>query len=270
MALKAVVENLDDVPSQYRDLYTEKNGKWEITGIEGIRTVEDVNRIQAGLVKEREEHKRTKEKFAAFADLDINEVRAKLDRIPELEAAAAGKLDDNKLNEMVEHRLRSKTAPLEREIGQLKTQVAEKDKLIANHEQEKRQNKIADAVTKAARKAGVADSAVEDAILLAERVFEVDDSGAVVVKDNVGVTPGIDPNAWFSEMESKRPHWWGASGGGGSRGGRPPTTEKNPFSHEHWNLTEQGKLVSTDRVKAERLATQAGTKIGGQRPAAKK
>jgi hypothetical protein len=117
------------------------------------------------------------------------------------------------------------------------------------------------------------DTAIDDAVILAERQLEVLDDGNVVTKDKVGVTPGLDPLAWLQEMQSKRPHWWAPSqggGAGGNRGGGNDFTGPNPFSNEHWNMTAQGKLVMTDPKKAEKMATAAGTSIGGMRPKAAK
>lgn len=133
---------------------------------------------------------------------------------------------------------------------------------------------IADAVRSAVGKSkGFQSSAVEDAITLAERVLEIDDSGNVVTKDGVGVTPGVGADVWLTEIQSKRPHWWGETIGGGAsgnRGGASGYGGNNPWSHDHWNLTEQGRILTTDRKKAEQLAKSAGTSIGGKRPAPKK
>ena len=267
--LKAIVPNLDDVPGEYHSLYTQKNGQYEITGIEGIRTQADVDRLNTSLVKERNDHKETKTKFAPFAELDINEVRAKLDRIPELEAAAAGKIDEHKINEMVENRLKSRTAPLEREILKMTGQLKEADKTIDEFKGKERSRTISGEVTAAARKAGLQDTAIEDAVLLAERMFEINDAGLVVVKDNVGATPGIDATTWFTEMQPKRPHWWGPTSGGGAGGGNGGKGfGNNPFAHDTWNMTEQGKLIKENRTRAENMAKAAGTSIGGPRPKA--
>jgi hypothetical protein len=85
------------------------------------------------------------------------------------------------------------------------------------------------------------------------------------------VIAGIEPEAWLTDLQTKRAHWWGPSSGGGAGGNRGGVdTSNNPFSHEHWNMTEQGKLVRENRAKAEQLAKLAGTTIGGQKPAAKK
>ena len=42
MALQATHDKLDDIPEAYRDLYTERDGKYELTGIAGIKTAADV------------------------------------------------------------------------------------------------------------------------------------------------------------------------------------------------------------------------------------
>lgn len=267
MTLKAVVDSLDNVPAQFHELYTERNGKFEINAIEGLKTQADVDRLQTSLVKERTDHKATKEKFQPFADLDIHDLQAKLDRIPELEAAAAGKLDEGKISEMVEARLKGRVAPIERELTNAKKDLQVKDEIISGFTAKERTRAISSAISTAARKAGIQDTAIEDAIILGERIFDVDDAGAVVVKDNVGYTPGIDPNTWFSELQPKRPHWWGESRGGGASGtGGSKGSANNPFSHEHWNMTEQGNLVKSNPTQAANLAKSAGTTVGGPRP----
>jgi hypothetical protein len=272
MALKAVVEKLDDVPEAFRELYAQRGDKFEIVGIEGMKTQADVDRLTTALTKERTDHKQTREKFAPFADMNIEEVHAKLDRIPELEAAAAGKLDEKKLNELVEARLVTKVAPLNRELETLRKTVGEKDITIQNYTAKEKRNAISAAVTAAARKAGLQDTAIDDAVLLAERVFELGDDGqTVTAKDGVGCTPGIDPVVWFSEMQTKRPHWWGPSKGGGAGGGSGNSGPGlNPWSHANWNMTEQARIYKESPARADQLAKSAGTTIGGQKPAASK
>lgn len=271
MALQAQYDTLDEVPEAHRELFTERNGRYEFTGVEGLKTQADIDRLSTGLTKERDAHKATKAQIAAWQALgaDPHEIQAKLDRIAELEAAAEGKLDDGKLNQIVEGRIKSKTAPLERERETLRQQIAERDEKIATYEARERQRSIHDAVRQAAVKHKLLDTAVEDALYLAERMFEVDEEGRVVTRDNVGVTPGIEAHVWLTEMQSKRPHWWGPSTGGGARpgngGGQP---NGNPFSATGWNLTAQGQLLRENPDRAHQMAKAAGTTVGGPRPAA--
>lgn len=279
MALKAVVEKLEDLDEALRTEYKETidpttKAKIYVLDIEGAQALPDIVRLTTSLTKERNEHKATKTKFAPFSALgDPTEVQAKLDRIPELEAAAEGKLDDTKINGIVETRIKAKLAPIERERDQLRVQVGERDNTIKEYTAKEKTRMVSGAVGKAAREAKVVDSAVEDIELLGDRVFEVLEDGNVVTKDGVGVTPGLSPKAWLEDMQSKRPHWWGTSMGGGAAGNRNGAnggSGPNPFSAEHWNMTEQGNMVRADRAKAERMAKQAGTTIGGGKPAPKK
>ena len=271
MTLKALVDSLDGIDTHFHELYTQKGDKYELTGVEGFRTQADVDRLNQALVKERNDHKETKGKFAPFAAFDPADVQAKLDRFEELELAAAGKLDENKINSIVESRLKQKISPIERERDLYRSQVAEKDGLLGQFQAERTQRSIFDKVREAATGAKILPEALEDALVLAERVFEVAEDGRVVTKDNVGVTPGIDASVWFTELQTKKPHWWGPSAGGGARGnGTPGAGGNNPFTAEHWNMTEQGKILTSNPARAEQLAKSAGTTVGGPKPAPRK
>lgn len=270
MALKAILDTLEGIDTHFHELYTERNGKFELTGIEGVKTQADVDRLQTALTKERNDHKVVKDKFAPLANYDITEVLGKLDRFSELEEAARGKLDDTKIEELVGKRIGSKLGPVERERDTYKTQLAEASSRIQQYEARETQRTIFDKIREAATSAKILPEAMEDALLLAERVFEVTEEGRVVTKDNVGVTPGIEASVWFNELQTKRPHWWGPSIGGGAGGSKTPGSGNNPWTAEHWNLTEQGKVLTTNRSRAEQLAKSAGTSIGGPKPAAGK
>lgn len=264
--LKLRYEKKEDIPAEYLALFTEKDGAWVLTQIEGIKTQADVNAVQEGLRKERDDHKDTKRKLTAFGDLNPEEVHAKLDRIDELEAAAGDKLDDTKINEMVESRIKTKVAPLERTIAALETESVEKDGVILGYQQKDTKRIIHDYIRKAATASKMRETAVDDALLYGEHIFEVNEQGIAVAKDKVGVTPGITADVWLSEIQQSRLHWWPESEGVGSRGGDGGGGGLNPWTDESWNMTKQGAIYNTDSTKAEQLAKSAGTTIGGPRP----
>lgn len=271
MGLKAIVDNLDDVEEKYQDLYTQKGDKYELTGVEGMKTQADIDRLQSALTKERADHKIVRERIGLLGERKIEDVLEQLDRIPELEAAANGKLDDKQIEQLVEGRIRTKLAPIERERDTLRGQLGEKDKLIEGYSVKERTRAIHDAVRAAAATAKVLPEALEDALMLAERVFEVTEDGKVTTRDNVGVTPGVEASVWFTDLQAKRPHWWGPSAGGGAGGNRGGAGGgANPWSADGWNMTEQGRVLKENRSRAEQLAKAAGTSIGGPRPAPRK
>ncbi len=280
MKLNTLYDSVDDIPEtieDFRSLFTEKGGKFELTGIAGIQTAANVERLQGGLTKERLDHKATKEKLSVWGDLDHTDVVAKLDRFPDLEAAASGKLDEAAIEEIVSKRvegtLRSKLSPLERENKKLATVNQELTVANADFAQANTQRRVHDSVRKALTTAKVIPEAHEDALLLADRIFEITEEGAVVTRDQVGVAPGLDPAGWLTEIQEKRPHWWPASAGGGARGSGTGGnfSGKNPWSSENWNMTEQARIYrDKGQEYAGKMAVAAGTTIGGGRPAAKR
>lgn len=273
-ALKSVVESLDDIPEAIHGEYVQQGDKY-VLQVEGMKPQSEFDRVQGALTKERTEHGALKSRITTtLGDRKFEDVAAQLDRIPELEAAAEGKLDDDKINSIVEGRVKTRLAPVERERDQLKVKVGELEGTVGSLQTREKTRTIHDAIRTAAKAARVTDEAIDDAIMLGERIFEVrEDDGKVVVKENVGYTPGIEPSVLFSDLASKKPHWFGASAGGGAGGQRDNfKSGSNPWSHAGWNLTEQGRIMNSDPSKAEQLAKAAGHKDAAtaRRPAAPK
>jgi hypothetical protein len=271
MAFKMVLDSLDGLAAEVAAEYVEKDGKYVIQ-VEGMKTEEDVRKVQNSLTAARTEANTLKQRLSLLGDRKVEDVVAQLDRIPELEAAAKGKLDDAAIDQIVETRIKSKLAPVERERDTLKTQLAEKDQVIGQFTEKEKVRKIHKQVREAAKTAGILDEAVEDALLLADRTFELTEDGLAVVKEGTSFGAGLQPKDWLSDLQTKRPHWWGESSGGGAGGNRQGggAGGKNPFTAENWNMTEQGKIYNENPTRAETLAKAAGTTVGGPKPAAKK
>lgn len=272
MKLKLAYTSQDDIPEAFRDLYTESDGTFKLTGIDGLISNDDLAAAKRNTEAEREAHKKTKARLRHFVDMSdeqLTEATNKLDRFEELEAAAGGKLDDDKINDMVEKRINSRTAPLERQIATLTSELDESRAETSGLKKDKTTRSIQDDVRAAATKLKLLPEAVDDAFMLADRVFEVTEEGTVVTKDNVGVTPGIGAEVWLTDLKEKRPHWWPTSSGGGAQpGGGGVGSGNNPWGAKTWNLTAQGQQFRADPAKATQLAQAAGTTIGGARPVA--
>lgn len=265
--LEIEYESMDDVPEAYKGLYTEQDGKAVLTHVNGLKTDKDVANLQEALRKERETHKETQKALRPWKDMDHSEVMSKLDRVSELEAAAGGKLDDDAINKIVEGRINQRVAPLQRQIEEL----TETNSSLASEAEEAkstiRDMRMTSAIRQAAASAKVVDTALPDVEIIAKNAFELTEDGNLVTRENSGVTPGLGLDAYFREMQNKRPHWFPNSGGGGAGGGGPKGPGgKNPFSAKDWNMTEQGRLVRENKDLAEQLAKAAGTTIGGPRP----
>lgn len=266
-------EKAEDVPEAHKDLYTERDGKWLLTGVEG-GGYDSIQRLTEGNRKEREDHKATKAKYAKLNGKDIDQLLERDAEYDELKIKAEhnGTMDETKIEQMVGIRLKQKLAPLERENADLKTKVTGYETEITTLKGNDASRRIRDTIRTAATKLKVTDTALEDVQILGERLFEIDDTGRIVAKDNVGVTPGIDPEMWLGDQREKKPHWFPGNVGGGSGGGRGNQGGggTNPWSAEGWNLTEQGKILKEDRSKAERMAAMHGVDLKNPKRPVKK
>jgi hypothetical protein len=285
MKLKTIYATEEEIPEGYGDLYTERNGQWELTGVEGVKTQGDIDRVQSALTKERADHKVAKESLKAFEGINPEEVHTMQ---TELESAKAqleaigdgGQVDEKKLEPIIAARVRQAVAPLERDKNNLQRKLDDTNKVVAERDGEVNSLKssittgnIERTVRDAATELKVLTPALEDVVIRAGRVFEHTEDGRIITKDVNGVTPGLTPKEWLKDMQDKSPHWWPASVGGGSNGGGGPkgtyAGKNNPWSKEGWNITKQGAVVrEKGEVKAAEIAAQAGSRIGATKPPA--
>ncbi len=283
MVIKSVYDSIDDVPESiddFRSMFVEKNGKFELTGIQGVKTQGDIDRIKVGAEKERNDHKETKEKLRSWSGLgELDQVQTNLDRIPELEALAEskdGKLDDSQIQEAVDRRveatIKSRLTPVERQNEKLRTDLESSLTAIGVFEQKDVLRTVHDSVRSALDTEKIIIEFYDDALMHAERIFEIDDTGMPVTRDGVGVTPGMDALSWLQDMQERRPGWWPASRGGGARGsGATSFAGNNPWTAANWNLTDQGRVLKEKGAdKAKQLAESAGSFVGCAIPPVKK
>jgi len=121
---------------------------------------------------------------------------------------------------------------------------------------------IDQAVVNAATKRGLRPTAVADITARGRSAFQLVD-GAPVVMDADGKTPrkGKDGKAalgvdeWLESQVAEAPHLFAENSGSGAAGNPAGIARpvNNPFSKEHWNLTEQMKLQKADPALAASL-----------------
>lgn len=274
--LKAVIAKLEDVAEELRSFYKEvKVGdkvQFELQ-VDGMKTQGDIDRVTTALNKERTDHAATKTelktattKLQAFGELDPDDVASRLEKLTTLEAAGANPKAEEitRLVEAgVQARLKTETTKLNRTIVTL---TEERDQYKKSSEDLNGQiigRQVDDAIRTAATAAKVIPEAVADVLLMARGEFKLLD-GKVVTED------GRDPQQWVEDSKKVRPWLWPVAQGAGANGGGNQQSGDNPWSHDGWNLTKQGEVLKSDSAKANRLAQEAGTKVGGPRPVAKK
>lgn len=270
--LKSIYDKKEDIPEAYRDLYSERDGKWEVTGIEGTHPQSSVDRLEGALARAKTERNELKTQLDQRGDATPESVRALQDENEELKTKLemAGKTPEDfetKLSELADRRAATKVAPVQRELETAQGRIAELEKSNGDLASTVLNRDIDDDLRAVASELKVVPTAIDD-VLMHRTLFEKSDTGAIVGRDGVGILPGVSPRQWMLEMQKTRPHWWAQSQGGGATGGGPTNgLGSNPWSAKNWSTTAQGQYVRAHGVdKAREAATAAGSSLGAPYP----
>lgn len=258
--------SIDDVPEAFRPLYkADESGAVTLSNIVGLKTQEDVNNVSGALNKERNEHGQTRSRLnALLGGRTVEEVQADLDELPALRAGQQGA---GNVDEQVQARLLQHTAPLQRELDTSNETVKDLKAQVAQYQQREQQRVVGDAIRTGAASTKMLQEAVGDVEFMAQAIFEVNENNQVVAKEGIpGVTPGISPEVWLTDLKQKKPFYWPQSVVAGGKGGTGAPGGNNPWAKDTWNMTQQGVIYAQDPKKAEQLAAQAGTTVGGLPP----
>lgn len=270
--LKTTYPKKEDIPKGYEALYSEDGDEWKLTGVEGLKSQGDVDTLKSALEKERGDHKKAKQELAAWKKLGETPeaVHTQLDRIEELEALAGDKGDPEKIDKLVDAKVKAKTAALTREIDTLKTTNAELTATNTELGGKIKHGRIETQIRKAAEAQGVLPAAIDDLVLMADRFFDVADDDVVQTKEGNGTKAGLTVDQWLTNQKQARPHLWpqsqsGNARGGNGRGGGDPNA--NPWSKAGWNKTNQAVYVRTHgEQKAADFAKSAGSDLHAAHP----
>lgn len=253
MALKYIVDSLDGVDASLHEHYERQGDKYRLK-VEGARSQQDVDNVQRALNAEREVSKGYKTRLDAWGDRKPEEVLPILDRVPELEAAAADgkkKLDQTQIDAIVNGRL----APVQRSLEEVTRNYKAAQEQIGTYEAQNRRRTIFDAVrgiaseTKALPETYSSDYG--SFMLLAERIFTVNDQGQVVVREGVpDLVHGQAPKDIVGELQRLHPYLWPPSSGGGASGNTGNTGGgANVFKQN--NMTERSKFIKANENRPD-------------------
>jgi len=253
--LSAELDSLDGLPEAVpiADLFQEgEDGKYRIVPIAGLKSESDVTKLQSALTKERNDHRKARDRWKALGDRDPEDVTAALDEVEELRARiesgeGGGKLSEEELEELVEKRMARSIKPLQR---QLDTVTAERDQAVQLGTT-LRADLDTTIISQQVNDLGIKScnpDALPDVRMAAKFMLERNEDGETVTKDGLdGIAPGMPVEMWMTEMLDKRPTWNKPTGGGGGGkgGGGTGGVTKNPFTFNNWSMAAQNELLRT-------------------------
>lgn len=183
----------------------------------------------------------------------LAEAKAAKARARELEAAEAERKADLAKREEEESRKKGEWDKIEAGYKE-KISTAEGEGLLWKAKYFEREMDLG--LTNALDQANVKPELRKAAMALLRSNADIDDDGNITLGDK----PLAEAmKAWAASDEGKAFISNGAAGGGANGGGgNGKGGDKNPWSKEHFSLTEQGKIYKADPNRARELARAAG------------
>jgi hypothetical protein len=270
--LLSLLDSLDDLPESVdpRELYTEKNGKFELVG-EGIKTPADIDRLNKALVKERDDHKKTKLKVASFGDWTPETIEELETRAAEAEATAGtpgkGRPSDEQVQKLVTIQVDKVKKDLEKQLKVANERITLLTGENTSLTTDKQSRVLKDAVrevTLGEKGIKIRPEAIADVELYAERMFTFGEDGKPVTREGAGVEPGQSVRELITTIQvgGARPHWFmesegAGAGGGGSKRPGGALTGPNPFDKATFSLGPASAMMKSDPIRAKALIAKA-------------
>lgn len=242
MALKLILDSLDDISDELKNMYVESDGKFKLD-VDGI---EDTKGLKSALEKERAAAREARDALKKFDGIDPTKTRefmAKFENDEEAQLIANGKIDEV---------FQKRTEKYHTEVERQKKELADKITAAESKANAFRDRVLDDAIRAAASKfPDLHSSAIEDALLKMRKDFTLDENGNAVQLNSDGtIVTGKDGKTPYSPIEEfeaskvTKPHWWKVSNSGSSATGKPNKVGGKDFSH----------LPPTERLTAARAA----------------
>jgi hypothetical protein len=267
LTLRAVVEKAEDVPENLKSEYVEKDGKFYLDLDGTISTHTSILPLNIAMNNLKKEKKTLQDRLTLleakttglpddFDPAKYADVVAELETLkkdPDRDKDAEAKLQ--KERERYEQRLRDAEAKRVADLKAKDGEINERDTLI--HE-----TLVDGGLTEALVKHGVAKEfmgATRALLRGSVKVRKGDDGKRHAVVDTDLGEVDIDHfvENW-SKSDDGKPFVVQAKGSGSHGSGNGRGSEINPWVKDSFNLTEQGRIIKSDKDKARRLMKTAG------------
>lgn len=281
MTLKAVLDSdqFGELDESARSFYTESDDGNYVLDVDGVDDLPSVQGLRNGLKHAKKERGDAKKQLDSISsrfgplleieDLDLSDVDP--ERIESLRPYLTGEAEiptgdgkdgDRKTPEELERIRANARKPLERDLQKHQEQA----QFWQNMAQTEMVNNTLSAEF---ARAGVKDPDFLELLIDRYRSrcqIEVDDGKpSIIVKDTEygDVSPKEFVKEWSgTDYARKFIDAGGNSGGGASGSGKGGDRVKNPWSKEHWNMTEQARIFREDSARAQKMAAEHGKTVG--------
>ena len=184
--LKLLYNSETDIPKEYASLYEEVDSKFKLTGIDGIKTQADVDKVMDAKKHEVDNRKTIEQELAElkknYEGIDTSKYK---ELLADHEKAAMLKIDPKADLDKIK---------LQKDLDDLKATLETANASISALEREKKQVKIDKATLAECRKLKL-DPRFDEDVLLRTSSLDISDSDIVMTKDGLSLAEFLQPLA---------------------------------------------------------------------------
>lgn len=251
MKLELSYGSMSAVPDEFKDAFTEQDGKAVLSKSIEVKTEADVKAVLDAKEHVKTELADAKEKLKAFDNVDPAKFKEYENELDILRAKVKeGGTDEETINAIVQAKLERATEQMTAENSELKAKLEEEQGFRFNTE---RKELLSNAL-----KDKVDPAFVGDVLDLLSGKIERGANGEWMTTESSGYDKGLGVDDLVTKFVSEKTHFAPRNSGGNAVGGARQSTSNNPFSKEGWNVTEQHNLYNNDPAKAQQLKESAG------------
>tara|TARA_Y100001963_G_scaffold160024_1_gene267142 strand:+ start:1039 stop:1836 length:798 start_codon:yes stop_codon:yes gene_type:complete len=260
MALKAIIENKEEIPEGVESFYEEKDGKFHLS-VEGFTEKSRLDEFRESNINLKKQMEEIQSKLSQHEGIDPVQAREALEKVKGLENKEL--LEKGQFDEI----LKNKEVEYGGKIEQLTKHAQDQEKVAKTYKDELETYRITSAIQTAVNEVGnPQSSAIADILARAKNSWQIDDKGILFCVDGTGKArysekgdQYLSPQEWAKELVQSAPHLFVSSVGGGANGsGTGQNGVLNPWSKENYNLTKQGEILKDNPTLAKRLSGEAG------------
>lgn len=243
MIVKSSYDSVEDVPQEFKDSFSEVDGKYVFNGQIDVKTQADVDKVLGAKQHIDKELSEVKEKLKAESQKALEATS----KIEVLELQIKDGADPAKLQELVDTKVKVATEELTKQLAEANEKNSEFQNKIFSGEKAEFVNGII---------GNFSDTVKDDAKFILNQIFERQADNTYLTKEGLGLEAGLNAEQATAKLLETRTHWQKQNTGGQGTGaqGTSATDDRAKFNEL---LKKQQSGETLNRQEAVELSTIA-------------
>lgn len=235
MILKGSYDSVGDVPQEFKDSFSEVEGKFVFTGQIETKDATDYKELHKAKQSSFDDMHGLKDQLKAETQARV-EIQSKLE-VVELQVKDGA--DPAKLQELVETKVKVLTEELTKQLAERDEQILDRDNTIFGNNKKEFVGGLLD---------NFSDTVKSEAQFILDNVFERQEDNTYLTKNAFGLDAGLNAEQAIPKILEKNQHWMPSNTAGGATGSSPTAPKNNREQFDSLLKKQQDGTASPQEV----------------------